>query len=112
MCRGSYKRTWVELTRRYANHHDRPDILATTSERLAAPRAVTTGRTAPYEADTATRGRQHHVRAALTDEQKQEILWRFARGEPKHRLAVEYGMSLSTMKRLLKATRDLPRPVA
>jgi hypothetical protein len=41
----------------------------------------------------------------LREEGVREIVEQFRAGTPKHRLAVEYGMSLSTMKRLLRKYR-------
>ncbi len=35
-----------------------------------------------------------------------EIIGRFRAGTPKHKLAAEYGMSLSTMKRLLRRVNE------
>jgi hypothetical protein len=45
------------------------------------------------------------VRARLSEVEALEIVRRFQAGTPKHKLAAEYGMSLSTMKRLLKQLR-------
>jgi len=44
----------------------------------------------------------------LSDADICEIVDRFHAGEPKHRLAQDYGMSVSTLKRLLRR----PRPSA
>ncbi len=44
----------------------------------------------------------------LSEAVVQEIVERFRAGEPKHRLAAEYGVSMSTMKRLLRKHRKLP----
>jgi hypothetical protein len=41
----------------------------------------------------------------LSEADVQEIVERFRAGDPKLRLAVAYGMSLSTMKRLLRKHR-------
>jgi broad specificity phosphatase PhoE len=41
----------------------------------------------------------------LSEAGVREIVERFRSGEPKHRLAVEHGMSMSTIKRLLRKHR-------
>jgi DNA invertase Pin-like site-specific DNA recombinase len=45
------------------------------------------------------------IRSRLSEADVQEIVKRFRHGTPKHKLATEYGMSLSTIKRLLKAIK-------
>jgi hypothetical protein len=45
------------------------------------------------------------IRSRLSEADVQEIVKRFRHGAPKHKLATEYGMSLSTIKRLLKAIK-------
>jgi hypothetical protein len=94
----------VELARRYTNRLDLADELGRASAQLAEPH-IAAGQEPPYEASMAPRGRQQAVRSALDENHVQVILARFAAGVPKHRLAAEYGMSLSTMKRLLRAER-------
>jgi hypothetical protein len=42
----------------------------------------------------------------LSEADVREIVNRFRAGTPKHKLAADYGMSLSTMKRLLRRYRD------
>jgi hypothetical protein len=59
----------------------------------------------PYEAGAAQRGRQRHVLATMREHDVQQIAASFAAGTPKHRLAAEYGMSLSSIKRLLRQQR-------
>lgn len=44
-------------------------------------------------------------RDRLDESDVREIIERFRAGQPKHRLAGEFGMSLSTMKRLLRKHR-------
>jgi len=44
----------------------------------------------------------------LSEADVREIVDRFRAGLPKHKLAAEYGMSLSTMKRLLRPKREEP----
>jgi hypothetical protein len=101
----------VEITRRYANRLDLAGELARTVGRLAV-RSASADEHLPYEAGMAERGRRRSVRAALTEEQVQQIVASFAAGTPKHRLAVEHGMSLSTLKRLLRVERSRLRPAS
>ena len=46
----------------------------------------------------------------LSEVDVREIIARFRAGEPKHKLAAAYGMSLSTMKRLLRTRGVRMRP--
>ena len=93
------------MLRRYANRLD----LAHDLGRLLGQRAVrgaAAGLTSPYEAGMARRGRQRRVLGALPEQDVQQIAARFAAGgTPKHLLAAEYGMSLSSLKRLLRRQR-------
>jgi uncharacterized protein (DUF433 family) len=60
---------------------------------------------APGIQSTGSGGGSASVRDRLSEADVREIVRRFRAGEPKHRLAAEYGMSLSTIKRLLRRHR-------
>jgi DNA invertase Pin-like site-specific DNA recombinase len=64
----------------------------------------------PYEAGAAQRGRQRHVLATMPEDAVEQIVSSFAAGTPKNRLAAEYGMSLSSVKRLLRQQRVQGEP--
>ncbi len=102
----------VEILRRYANRLD----LAHDLRRLlgqGAARGAVAGLTSPYEAGMARRGRQRRVLATMRDQDVLQIAARFAAGTtPKHQLAAEYGMSLSSLKRLLRRQRAQAEPVS
>jgi len=90
--------------RRYANRLD----LAHDLGRLLGQRPVrgaAADLTGPYEVGMARRGRQRLVLATVSAQDEREIAARFAAGTPKHLLAAEYGMSLSSLKRLLRRQR-------
>jgi hypothetical protein len=91
----------VEVLRRYSN---RPDLLgpvldvlrrATDGDKTDEPGVHSTGRG----------GGPAPIRARLSDADLHEIVERFGAGMPKHKLAADYRMSLSTLKRLLRKTR-------
>jgi DNA invertase Pin-like site-specific DNA recombinase len=93
-------RDLVEVMSRYSN---RPDLLGPMLDVLrrigAGDRGDEPGRVVLRE------GGSLRTSDRLSDADVSEIVERFRAGEPKHRLAVAYGMSLSTMKRLLRKYR-------
>ena len=93
--------TWVEVLRRYSN---RPDLLGPLLEVLRRIGARDT-EDEPGVCSTGHGGGSAPVRSRLSDADVHEIVDRFRAGTSKHRLAGEYGMSLSTMKRLLRRYR-------
>jgi len=91
----------VEVLRRYSNQKDLHEQLLAVLRRIEArdqedePGVRSTGRG----------GGLAPVQERLSDADVHEIITRFRAGTAKHRLAAEYGMSLSTMKRLLRRHR-------
>jgi hypothetical protein len=59
----------------------------------------------PGGRSTGSGGGSAPVRARLSEADARAIVDHFQAGVPKHRLAAEYGMSPSTMKRLLRTYR-------
>jgi hypothetical protein len=99
--RGWSKTAMVEVLRRYSN---RPELLKPMQDVLR--RTAEGDRTdAPGIQSTGSGGGSASVRDRLSEADVREIVRRFRAGEPKHRLAAEYGMSLSTIKRLLRRHR-------
>jgi hypothetical protein len=94
----------VEVLRRYSN---RPDLLGPLLEVL---RRIEAGDRADEPGGVASReGGSLRPSDRLSEADVHEIVERFRAGAPKHKLAAEYGMSLSTMKRLLRrAKREEP----
>jgi hypothetical protein len=94
----------VEVLRCYSN---RPDLLGPLLEVLR--RIEERDKTdEPGVCSTGSGGGSAPVRSRLSDADVHEIIDRFRTGTPKHRLAGEYGMSLSTMntmKRLFRRYR-------
>ncbi len=90
----------VEVIRRYSN---RPDLLG---PRLEVLRRIEAGDRGDEPGGVASRG-GGSLRPSdrLSEVDVREIIARFRAGEPKRLLAEEYGMSLSTMKRLLRKYR-------
>ncbi len=90
----------VEVLRRYSN---RPDLLGLLLELL---RRIEKG---DKEDEPGGVGSREPCSAWPSDRLSEadvvEIVDRFRAGMPKHKLAMEYGMSLSTMKRLLRRHR-------
>jgi DNA invertase Pin-like site-specific DNA recombinase len=91
----------VEVLRRYSN---RPDLLGPVLEVL---KRIFEGDKAdgPGVKSTGHGGGSAPIRDRLNEADVREIVDRFRSGVPKHKLAAEYGMSLSTMKRLLRKLR-------
>jgi len=86
--------------RRYSN---RPDLLGPLLEVL---RRIEAGDRADEPGGVVSReGGSLRPSDRLSEADVREIAERFRAGVPKHRLAAEYGMSLSTMKRLLRKYR-------
>jgi hypothetical protein len=86
--------------RRYSN---RPDLLGPMLEVL---RRVKEGDHTEEPGGVQSReGGTLRPNDRLSEPDVRQIVERFRAGEPKHRLAAAYGMSLSTMKRLLRKHR-------
>ena len=91
----------VELLRRYSN---RTDLLGPMRDVLR--RIEVRDRTdEPGVRSTGSGSGSAPVRDRLSGADVREIVRRFRAGTPKHALAAKYGMSLSTMKRLLRLHR-------
>jgi transcriptional regulator with XRE-family HTH domain len=91
---------WVEVIRRYSN---RQDLLQPMLDVL---RRVEEGDRADEPGGVQSRGGcPLRPSDRLSETDVREIVERFRVGEPKHKLAADYGMSLSTMKRLLRKHR-------
>jgi hypothetical protein len=91
----------VEVLRRYSN---RPDLLGPMLDVLK--RGAEGDRTdEPGVRSTGNRIGSAPIRDRLSESDVCMIIKRFRAGAAKHKLAVEYGMSLSTMKRLLREHR-------
>jgi hypothetical protein len=92
----------VEVLRRYSN---RPDLLGPLLEVL---RWIEEGDKSdePGVCSTGRGSGSAPIRDRLSDADVRKIVDRFRAGTPKHRLAAEYNMSLSTMKRLLRRYRS------
>lgn len=91
--------------RRYAN---RPDLLAELN-RVAAKLAEPAGSPpddTPYEEGMARGGRQRRVADLLAPDDIKELVASFKAGVAKHRLATKYGISVSSVKRLLRQHRS------
>jgi hypothetical protein len=88
----------VEVLRRHSN---RPDLLGPLLEVLRRIEARDT-EDEPGVRSTGSGSGSAPVRSRLSGADVREIVDRFRAGTPKHRLAGEYGMSMSTMKRLLR----------
>jgi hypothetical protein len=88
----------VEVVRRYSN---RPDLLGPMLDML---RRIENGDQAdePGVCSTGRGTGSAPVRLRLSEADVRDIVTRFSTGVAKHRLATEYGVSLSTMKRLLR----------
>ena len=101
----------VEILRRYTNRldlaHDLGRLLGQRPVRSAAADVTT-----PYEAGMARRGRQRRVLDGVRDQDVRRIVTSFVAGTPKHQLAAEYGMSLSSLKRLLRRQRARAEPAS
>jgi len=91
----------VEVLRRYSN---RPDLLGPLLEVL---RRIEDGDKEDEPGGVESR-EPCSVRPSdrLSEANMREIVYRFRAGAPKHKLAAEYDMSLSTMKRLLRSHRS------
>jgi hypothetical protein len=97
-------RSFVEVVRRYSN---RPDLFGPLLEVL---RRAKEGDRTDEPGGVQSREASSRPSDRLSEADVCEIAKRFRRGEPKHRLAAEFHMSLSTMKRLLRRSRkDLLR---
>jgi DNA-directed RNA polymerase specialized sigma24 family protein len=107
---GSKVACLVEIVRRYANRLDLAGELARAVGRMTVRGAAAAAEAGPYEVGAAQRGRQRHVLAAMPEDAVEQIVSSFAAGTPKHRLAAEYGMSLSSIKRLLRRARAQVEP--
>lgn len=92
----------VEVMRRYSN---RPDLLGPMLDVL---RRIEKGdrQDEPGVCSTGRGGGLVPVRDRLSGEDVSEIIARFRSGVAKHKLAAEYGISLSSVKRLLRCYRD------
>jgi hypothetical protein len=92
----------VEVLRRYSN---RLDLLNPMLEVL---RRIREGdqRDEPGVQSSGSGTGSAPVRDRLSEKDLSEIVDRFRAGIPKHKLATEYGMSQSTMKRLLRQRRS------
>jgi hypothetical protein len=89
----------VEVLRRYSN---RPDLLGPLIDVL---RRVEAGDHEEEPGVVSRPAGPERVCDRLSEADVREIVKRFRAGAPKHKLAAEYGMSLSTMKRLLRRSR-------
>jgi DNA-directed RNA polymerase specialized sigma24 family protein len=95
----------AEFVRRYAN---RPDLLDDLI-RLAATLTSSAGTSPdgePYEPGMAQRGRQRLLSNLLSPADVQRLVARFHAGVAKRKLAAEFGISESSVKRLLRRHRD------
>lgn len=88
----------MELLRRYYN---RPDLLGPMLEVL---RRIREGDRSDLQNCIESRGA---VRPSdrLSEADVSEIVIRFGAGTPQHKLAAEYGISISTLKRILRKSR-------
>lgn len=91
---------FVELVRRYSNRSDLQERLAGACQRAA-------GRDDSQQEpdDSAVNGRASgvwRVQDRLSDEDVAEIIGQFRAGTAKHALAVQFGISLSSVKTLLR----------
>ena len=91
---------WVEVLRRYSN---RPDLLGPMLDVL---RRLQEGDHTEEPGGVQSReGGTLRPNDRLSGNDVSEIVDQFRAGVPKHRLATQYGMSLSTLKRLLRKHR-------
>jgi DNA-directed RNA polymerase specialized sigma24 family protein len=91
----------VELVRRYSNHADLQERLSQAARKITP----TTDQDQEPPDDTSVSGRDGRawkVSDRLSDELVEAIIERFLAGEAKHALATRYGVSLSSIKRLLR----------
>jgi hypothetical protein len=100
-CRASSQINGVEVMRRYSN---RPDLLGPLLEVL---RRIEDGdkRNEPGVCSTGRGGGSAPILDRLSEADVRRIVDRFRAGTPKHRLATEYGIGLSSVKRLLRKHR-------
>ena len=91
----------MEVLRRYSN---RPDLLGPL---LGVLKRIEEGDRGDERGvrSTGSGGGPAPITGRLSDGEVLDIVARFRVGEAKHRLAAEYRMSLSTMKRLLRRYR-------
>jgi hypothetical protein len=94
----------VDLTRAYHNRADLADALVKTMQRLTkaqqAPR-----RPRASVSSTGRSDRQWRVSDRLDDADTRLIVKAFEQGTPKWKLAEQYGISESSVKRLVRASR-------
>jgi len=97
---GSSRSVLVELLRRYSNRPELLDRLLDVLRRIGegGQEDEPGGVVSPERCLVRPSDR-------LSDAHVREIVTRFSAGVAKHKLAAEYGMSLSTMKRLLRRRR-------
>ncbi len=88
----------MELVRRYSNRADLQEV-----PEQARLRAFARNKPLDEPLGGSVRGREPLVvRDRLSEEDVQEISWRFRAGTPKHVLATEFKISISSIKLLLR----------
>lgn len=96
----------MEFVRRYANRPDLLDDLARLAAMLAGSAdAPPDGQ--PCEPGMAQRGRQRLLSDLLNPADVQRLVAQFHAGVAKRKLAAEFGISESSVKRILRKHRDM-----
>ena len=95
----------MEFVRRYANRPDLLDDLSRLAATLTSSAADTSLDGEPYEPGMAQRGRQRLLSNLLSPVDAQRLVARFHAGVAKRMLAAEFGISESSVKRLLRRYR-------
>jgi len=110
ICRvgGSKVALLVEVVRRYANRGDLCDdvgraVVRLTGHGSSVPAPANDDE--PYEAGAAQRGRQRALAALLSPTDELALVERFTAGEAKTKLATAYGISRSSVQRVLRKHR-------
>lgn len=95
----------MELVRHYSNRYELLDDLDQAARRLARAVAADPGGEPVSVRSTGRVGRVLAVRDRLSEADVRAIVEKFEAGTPKHQLAEMYGISLSSVKRLLRRHR-------
>ena len=94
----------VDLIRYYSNRPDLREDLRRAAQRLE--RAAAEPQTEPASVQSTARiGRKWALTERLSEEDVRGLVEGFRAGTPKHKLAKRYGISVSSVKRLLRLHR-------
>ncbi|WP_163513579.1 helix-turn-helix domain-containing protein [Fodinicola acaciae] len=102
---GSDLREWVELVGAYSNHPDLANTLVSTAQQLHEAQARQ-GMDAPTVSSTGRSPQLWRVADRLNEDEIRLLIAAFMAGTPKVQLAKQYGISLSSVKRLLRKHRE------